>query len=414
MISTLLFIVVLVLFTLCSGYFSLALIAIFSLSTTEAKLYAKDQDKRKRLVVSLLAKPRDLLVTLLFYDIAANILIQNTAANLFGDHATWLFKVGVPLVLTLILGEILPKTLALPFNTHIAYLVAPSIHFLHRLLGPIRSVITAITSQLSRLVFFFLKKEKQISKEELKVLLHSSEGYGILNREEAKLTEGYLNLTTITVKERMRPRHEILYYDMFDPLEELIFLFAEKECSKVPVCQGDIQNILGILSAKNFFLNRARIAMNQDLIPLLQKPYYVPETINARTLMRHFFLKQEEMAIVLDEYSSVSGLITQEDLFEIVVGEISDRRDEKPLYTPAGRDVIIASGKFELSSFEELFHVALPSESNVVTIGGWLMEQMGTIPTSGTKYSWNNFLFHVLAAEPNRIRRVYIRKLGHE
>src|SRR5271156_207075 len=100
--STFLYTAFLVLFTLFSGYCSLALIAIFSLSTGEAKLFAQDPDKRKRLVVSLLSKPRDLLVTLLFYDIAANILIQNAAANLFGEFASWFLKVGVPLILTLI------------------------------------------------------------------------------------------------------------------------------------------------------------------------------------------------------------------------------------------------------------------------------------------------------------------------
>src|SRR5215211_5363015 len=136
--TTLLYTLFLSVFTLFSGYCSLALIAIFSLSSGEVKLFAQDPDKRKRLVVNLLSRPRDLLVTLLFYDIAANIFIQNAAANLFGDQASWLLKVGVPLVLTLILGEILPKTLALPFNVQIAYRVAATVQILHKLLGPVR------------------------------------------------------------------------------------------------------------------------------------------------------------------------------------------------------------------------------------------------------------------------------------
>lgn len=414
MISIIIYTTCLVVFTLFSGYCSLALIAFFSLSTGEVKLYAQDPDKRKRLVVSLLSKPRDLLVTLLFYDIAANILIQNSAANLFGDLSSWFLKVGVPLLLTLIIGEILPKTIALPFNTYIAYRVAPSVHILHKLLGPIRRGITTITTHVSSFLFFFLKKEKEISNEELNVLLKSSEHYGILSQEEAELVQGYLSLTEITVKERMRPRYEILYYDITEPLSRLTYLFVEKECSRLPVCQDGIQNMLGILTAKRFFSHRNAIKESKDLIPLLKKPYYVPETIVVRTLLRHFFHRKEEMAIVLDEYSSISGLITQEDLFEIVVGEIVDRRDEKMRYTHAGKDVIIASGKFELIEFEELFHIQLPTENNMVTIGGWLTEQLGNIPKSGTKFVWKNFLFQVLAADPNRVRRVYIRRMKHE
>ena len=412
--TTTLIILLLLAFTIASSFFSLAFIAIFSLSATEVKLYAHDPDPRKREIWSLLSKPRDLLVTLLFYDITANILIQNTAANLFGASASWYLTIGIPLALTLVVGEIMPKTLALPFNSMIAYRVAPFVKILHRVLGPVRRWITDLTTHLAGIIFFFLKKDKEISHEELSVLLRSSESYGILSREEAKLVDGYLSLTEVTVKERMRPRHEILYYDLDEPLSKLTHLFAEKECSRIPVCQNGLQNLLGILSATRYFLNSNSIQKSQDLVPYLKKPYYIPETIVARTLLHHFFHRKEEMGIVVDEYSSIVGLITQEDLFEIVVGEIADRRDEKMRYTPAGQDVIIASGKMDLSEFEELFNVQLPTDNHMVTLGGWLTEQIGDIPKSGTKYIWKGFLFQVLAADPNRVRRIYIRRLKRE
>jgi putative hemolysin len=121
--------------------------------------------------------------------------------------------------------------------------------------------------------------------------------------------------------------------------------------------------------------------------------------------------RKESIAIVVDEYGSVSGLITLEDLVEVVVGEIADRRDVKARFTRAGEDVIITSGKFELAEFEEVFGKELFSENNVVTIGGWLTEQLGDIPKTGTKYVTEEFLFHVLASEPTRVKRVYIRRL---
>ena len=114
---------------------------------------------------------------------------------------------------------------------------------------------------------------------------------------------------------------------------------------------------------------------------------------------------------MVDEYGSISGLITQEDLIEKVVGEIADFRDAKSLYTRSGENVIIASGKLELSQFAEIFGIELFSKENVVTLGGWLIEQLGTIPQTGTKYATDQFLFYVLAADPNRIRRIYVRKL---
>jgi CBS domain containing-hemolysin-like protein len=120
----------------------------------------------------------------------------------------------------------------------------------------------------------------------------------------------------------------------------------------------------------------------------------------------------ESLAIVVDEYGSISGLISQEDLIEAMVGEISDRRDAKSRYTRSTDDVIIASGKLELSEFREIFGIPLKTHENILTLGGWLIEQLGDIPTPGTKYANDQFLFYILAADPNRIRRVYVRRLG--
>jgi len=406
--------ILLLILTLGSGFFSLSQIALFSLSSTEVKLYKHNPDKRKQLIATLLSRPRNLLVTLLFCDISTNILIQNTSASLFGEYSTWLLKVGVPLVITLLLGEIIPKTLALSYNKAIASHVVRIVALLQRVLDPLLRAMTYITTHISHILFFFLRKEGEISKDELRHVLKSSESSGILSLDEAKLIKGYLSLTDYTVKERMHPRHEILFYDINDPISKLIYLFVEKECTRVPICDGDLQNMLGILPAKIFFLHRNQIGKGEDLTPYLIKPYYVPETILARTLLHHFFHREVMMGIVVDEYGSISGIITQEDLFEVVVGEIADRRDEKARYTPAGSDVIITSGKFELSEFQQLFGVELPSENNLVTLGGWLTEQLGDIPKSGTKYIWDNFLFQVLASDPNRVRRIYIRRVKNE
>jgi CBS domain containing-hemolysin-like protein len=133
--------------------------------------------------------------------------------------------------------------------------------------------------------------------------------------------------------------------------------------------------------------------------------------MSSEILLRQMYEKEESLAIVVDEYGSISGLIALEDLVEKVVGEIADARDEKSRYSRSGEDVIIASGKLELAEFEEIFGKALPSENNMVTIGGWLTEQMGDIPRTGAKYTAHDFFFHVLAADVKRVRRIYIRRM---
>jgi CBS domain containing-hemolysin-like protein len=398
--------------TFSSGFFSASETALFSLSSMRIRAYQSDADPRKRLIARLVLQPRELLVTVFMLNTLVNILLQNVASHMFGDESGWELKVGVPLILTLIFGEVIPKYIGLQNNITLAYYVVPVINFLQQLLTPIRHFIVAITIPVSRLMFFYLKKEESISKEELQHVLKKSEEHGVLHPDEAELVWGYLNLQDSLVKELMWPREDMLVYDINDPLTKLEHLFIEEGRTRMPVIDKSLDNLMGIITVRAFLLNRKQLTLGRDLLPLLVKPYYIPESTQARTLLRRFEDKQEVLAIVVDEYGSISGLITREDLLETVIGKISDYRDQKPLYTKAGNDEIIASGKLELSEFNELFNTNLESANNMVTIGGWLTEHLGDIPKSGTKCEASGFLFQVLSADPNRVRRLYVRKIG--
>lgn len=395
-----------------SAYFSASETALFSLSLTKIKAYQASSSPRHRLIAKLVLEPKNLLVTVFMLNTLVNILIQNTTSHMFGEHASWLLKVGVPFILMLILGEIIPKNIGLQSNVKIANLVAPSINFLQNFISPVRALIVAITAPISRFLFFYLKNDKSISKEEMKHVLKTSEEHGVLQPEEAELVWGYLNLQDANVKSLMRPRKDILYYDINEPLSKLMYLFVDQECSRMPVCDKSLDNILGIITARQFFLHRQQIKTSNDLIKHLLPPLYVPENTSAKALIRRFDEYNQVMALVVDEYGSISGLITREDIVEQVVGDISDLRDAQTLYTKSGVGEIIASGQLDLSEFNDYFKSNLISDNNMLTIGGWLTEQLGDIPKSGTKYETEEFIFQVLAADPNKIRRLYIRKIN--
>jgi len=378
--------------------------SLFSLSQTTLKSYQTSPNPKQQRIAALMASPRNVLVTLLMCNVFVNLLIQNTVADLFIQDS-WALKVGLPLGLTLVFGEVLPKSISLPNNTRYAPRVVAIVGFLTRILRPIREPLTRMTHWISRFLFVFLRKEQAVGSDELRLVLQQSEERGILLPQECDLIAGSLDLQESIVKARMRPRDEILYYDIQEPLSQLERLFVDSEITRVPVCDGSLENLLGILSARSYFFHRHE----KDLRRILKKPYFVPETINAWTLLQNLRERGLSLAVVVDEYGSISGLATQEDLIEAVVGEIADRRDPKNLYTRASEDVIIASGKLELSAFEEIFGIPLESEEKPVTLGGWLIEQLGDIPAASTQYTTDRFLFYILAAEPNRIRRIYVR-----
>ncbi len=409
---TIFFIFLLIALILSAAFVAASETALFSLSSMQVKAYSQDKaDARKRLVASLLKRPADLLVTVLMLTTIANILIQNVVSSMGGENSGWWLSVGVPLAITLVFCEVIPKSIGISNNERIALFSAPVIRGGERILAPVRKVLTATTHAVVPWEFFFLKKEQQISGEELRHALQASHAGGILNNDEAELIMGYLQLEEATVREVMRPREEVLSFDLDDPIESLLHLFVDQEVTRIPICKNGLDEVIGILPADTFFLHKEKIRTTLDLPSLVDKPFFVPETLPARTLLRQLYEKKEPLAMVVDEYGSVTGLITLEDLVEIVIGEIADRRDQKLLYTRSSEDVIIASGKLELTELEEIFGVALPSENNMVTIGGWLTEQVGDIPKIGTKLTAHNLFFHVLAADPNRVRRIYIRRL---
>jgi putative hemolysin len=404
-------IIILAFLILASGFCSASETALFSLSSMKVRAYRHGADKRGHLIARLLSEPKKLLVTILMVNVCVNILVQNVVSGIFGTFSSWALTVGVPLALTLIFGEVIPKSIAYPKNTFIAYHTAPILRGIEWVLKPLRDGITFITTGISKFFFFYLRKEEEIGIDELKLALRTSQEKGAVSTEEAKLVRGYLNLEEDLVKELMCPRNEILYYDINDPLSKLIGYFVDEECTRVPVCNGNLENVLGIMTGGSFFLHRDHFNSSHDMIPFLRKPHFVPESMISRSLLHYFYEHEETLVIVIDEYGSISGVITLEDLVEAVVGQIADRRDDVSHFTRPSEDIIIASGQLELIEFEEIFDYHLESPNNMATIGGWLTELLGDIPKSGTKIERHGFLFHVLASDVNRVRRVYIRRL---
>lgn len=287
-----LFIIALILLTFCSGYFSASETALFSLSAMKVKAYQTDPDPRKRLIANLVLQPRDLLVTVFMLNTLVNILIQNVSSSMFGFEAGWGLKVGFPLVLMLLFGEIFPKYYGLQNNLSLSYWVAPSINYLQKILKPVRRWIIAVTAPISRMMFFFLKKEESISREELQHVLKTSEAHGVLHPDEAELVWGFLNLQDLLVKELMQPREDMNCYDITEPLTKLTHLFTEKKRTRIPVFDKILDNIIGIISAKQFFLHHHEINDPVDLRRWLDKPFYVPENSPAKLLLRRLDIQK--------------------------------------------------------------------------------------------------------------------------
>ena len=388
--------------------------AFFSLSTYTVKTFKQANDKKEVAIAKLLERPRELLVTIMMTNIFANILIQNTVSNLFGSFTSWVVKVGVPLLLILFFGDVIPKSIALPNNVLISKKVVTLINAITKVLSPIRRPLTKLTSVISRLLFFFLKKEKPLTNDELEHILSTSHKKGLLDVDEVELVEGYLDLKEAVVKEKMIPRSDIAFYDINAPLSDLIKLFLEEKFSRLPVCDKELDKVIGIITSKTMFLHKHSISDNCDLCNFIKKPFFIPEATKAWSLLSILREQKENFAMVVDEYGTVTGVVTQEDLVESLIGNIEDVSDYNSNYTNMGSDAIIASGKMTLEEFYDVFDIDLPTYSNMVTVGGWLIEQFEDIPQDGTKHVFKDFLFYVLSSDPNCVKKIYIRRIKHK
>ncbi len=394
-----------------SAFFSASETALFSLSSSKQSIYVGSEHKGKRAAGKLLQTPKSLLITLLIMNIAVNLAVQNITSSIFGSSLSFWWTVALPFVLTLIFGEILPKTMAITKNERIATFVSPLLLFLSKILTPIRKVILWIARIVSFLFSFLLKKDTEVTKEELRHAVISSKAEGLLSKDETTLLLGSLRLSQMHVKEVQCPRQNIYYHDIHDSVVKLKKLFMEKRLSKIPVIDKEIDNVIGTIHAKSFFTTHYAISEPKDLQEILEKPYFVPESMLTRTLLAHFDEKHLEIAYLVDEYGGVSGLITREDLVEIVVGQIKDAREEKALYSRQEEDVIICSGKYELNDLEALFDVQIERKAGETTVGGYLLEILGDIPKSGYKVEENGLLFHVLLATESKVSRVYVKNV---
>lgn len=405
-----LYLLVLALLTYWGAWISASETALFSLSAPKLKAYATDKDPTRRRIARLLSNSRDLLVTIFMVNTLLNILTQNVASSLFGPTASWLLKVGVPLILTLVLGEIIPKYYGMQNNVSFSQKVAGKIDFLHRILKPIRKAIIRLTAPISRFLFFFLKKEEPLSREELEHVVKTSEQKGLLQPDEGQLLSGYFDLQDTDVKELMWPRGDMVTYDIKQPLTKLQHLFIEEGVTRLPVVDQSLDKVLGIIDTYTYFMHFHELKTPEELIPWLRKPVFVPETTPARTLLKKINKEEDELVLVVDEYGAISGLVTREDLLEVVVGQIVDERDDEADYTRSSENEIIASGKMEIEALNDLFHTHIESENNLVTIGGWLTEELGDIPKVGVRYEKEGLTFQILASCPTRIERIYIRR----
>jgi putative hemolysin len=349
-----------------------------------------------------------------------NILSSTFAERLFADlfssgpfsSLAWIFSTLVMTFLILVLGEVAPKVLAINRAERISLTITPAISLLEKVVFPIQIAVNCISNRLiSYLDHRPHPVEIPLTKEELTTALHLGSREGALNGDEKEMISEIFKLGDKSVRQLMTPRNEIASFEVDTPLEEISGVIKEKEYSRIPIYSGKEENVIGILYPKDLVMARARKADWLNLGEFLRKPYFIPEIMKASRLLKEFLERKIHMALVVDEYGGISGLITLDDLIEEIVGEIREQGENPPEYTIVDEDTVELKGRLELDYVNDEFDLNLTGEENV-TLGGVLCERLGHIPQPGEVYQERDIRFTVVNLKGRRIGEVLIHRKG--
>ena len=420
------FILILVL-TLLNAFFASAEMAIVSVNRNRIKMLADDGNKKASLLVDLLEEPNKFLSTIQVGITLAGFFSSASAATGISEViGASLSQLGIPyaqsislVVITIILsyftlvfGELVPKRIALQKSEQIAMLSVRPIVFVFKFAKPFVKLLSLSTNVLLRVIGMSdTDLEEKVSREEIKSLVDAGEEYGVINQIEKEMINSIFDFDDKLAKEVMTPRTEVYMINSKLPLsiEELL----EENYSRIPVYEGDMDNIIGILYLKDFLHEAYQVGFeNVGIKKLLHRPYFVPECKNIDQLFKELQKSKNHLAVLIDEYGGFSGIVTIEDLIEEVMGDINDEYDDDdPVIRKIDNDTYIVNGLISIKELNDKLHLNLDEETeDYDTLGGFLINQIDYIPseTEECMVEYENLVFKIECVKDKRIEMVKI------
>lgn len=404
-----------------SAFFSAAETALSSLFELRIRhLLKTSKGKRAKALAHLLRDPNDFITTLVFCNNLVNVGASALATLLFlrvlpenvPAYLTGLVTTAVMTVLLLVIGEVTPKNLAKNRPEAIGLRAVVPVWYLTRALWPLVRALRATSSGLVKPfgVDLLVREGPPITRDQFLSLIEVAEERGAITAQFAEMMRRILTLDQTTADEVMVPRTEIKAIEVTTPIPEVIDFVIRDGHSRYPVYRERLDQVIGILHAKDLLAHAKAGNTNVSLAPLLRPVIFVPTTKPVSALLREFQQERAHMAIVVDEYGGVAGLVTLEDVLEEIVGEIEDeydRRRQRTLIRRLSPTEALVDGDAEVRRVNRTLGLSLPEEE-AVTLAGLILETLGDIPEPGTKLRFGSVELIVEEASEREIQTVRV------
>ncbi len=391
--------------------------------------------RRARLLHLWLQHPDRVLSSLLI----GNTLVNIGAGALAGDVASGLaaargYRPGTTLAVAtavttaviLLVGEIVPKTLAKRYPVRVALAAIPMVHVLYWMLWPVSTGIVRVTGTLMRLFGAGRSRAPAVTSEEIEYFIAMGTREGVLDEVKEELLNSVLEFADRVVKEIMIPRTGMVTIDRDAPPEEIVRIVTENPYSRIPVYEGSVDNVVGVLLVRDLIPELKKGPVRS--IPLdryLKPPFFVPEQMKISRLLKEMQRRKSHLAVVVDEFGGTSGLCTLEDVIEEIVGEIQDEADvEAAPVKPLGEGIYLADASVPLRDLEEYLNshgeepgdeeesreIRFPDDGDYETLGGFVTTTAGRVPAVGSLIAWDGLTFTVRGGDERRVTKVEIAR----
>lgn len=406
-------IVVVLILLICSALISGSEVAFFSLTPSELEELEEEDTRHSNLVLELLKKPEELLANILisnnFVNVAIVILSSFVTTTLLDASAApvigFIIQVVAITFMLLLFGEILPKIYADKQSTPFALFMALPLRTLGKLFRPLIYLLTKSTSLVNKAM---AGRRQNISMEELSEALDIATG---VYSEEKKMLEGIVKFSNLEASEIMKPRMDVVIIDVNTTIKELTKIVLDSGYSRIPVFEGSTDNITGILYVKDLLPHIKKTRFKWQT--LIRPPFFVPESKKINDLLKEFQQTKIHLAIVVDEYGGMKGIVTMEDILEEVVGEITDESDDAvELFKKIDKKTFLFHGKMLLNDFykvtemeDDLFDDV---KGDAETLAGLILELKGDFPRVNDTLECKHIRFTVTDMDRRRIKEIKV------
>ena len=404
--STTTCIIIMAVCLMLSAYFSATETAFSSANTTRLRTLAEKGSSNAALALKLLQQYDRLLSTILIGNNIVNIATASIGTVLFVKHygdAGATISTVVVTVVVLIFGEISPKSIAKDCAEKCAMLSAPILQVLIWVLMPLNLLFSLWKKLLAKV--FRLNTDSKMSQEELLMLVDEVQQDGSIDRDEGELLKNAIGFSEQEAQDILIHRVDLAALPVTASKEEVAALFTQTKYSRLLIYQDSIDHILGTVHQKDFYVGCG--VTDQPLSDIISPPVFALENEPIRALLKKLQQAKTHVAVVVDEYGGTCGIVTMEDILEELVGEIWDEHDEEEVFLrKIAPDTYTVDAGMDFDDFAEFFR--LKTDSEMVSVSGWVMEQFGRVPAAGDSFTFENLAVQVTKVENHRIEEIQV------